>query len=131
MRTLRKAYLEITNVCNLSCAFCPGTRKPASFLSPEDFHTLAAKLRPHTQYLYLHLMGEPLLHPRLDAILAQAEELGFHVMLTTNGTLLGILLAAGIPYKKWLKFFGPLFAIIMVLSMIFVSVGVVIGLGPF
>lgn len=49
----------------------------------------------------------------------------------TNGTLLGILLAAGIPYKKWLKFFGPLFAIIMVLSMIFVSVGVVIGLGPF
>lgn len=89
VRTLRKAYLEITNVCNLSCAFCPGTRRPASFLSPDDFHTLAAKLRPHTQYLYLHLMGEPLLHPRLDAILAQAEELGFHVMLTTNGTLLG------------------------------------------
>lgn len=89
MRTLRKAYLEITNVCNLSCAFCPGTRRPASFLSPEDFHTLAARLRPHTEYLYLHLMGEPLLHPRLDAVLAQAEELGFHVMLTTNGTLLG------------------------------------------
>ena len=35
-------------------------------------------------------MGEPLLHPRLDAILAQAEELGLHVMLTTNGTLLGL-----------------------------------------
>ena len=49
----------------------------------------------------------------------------------TNGTLLGILLAAGIPYKKWLKFFGPLFVIIMALSMVFVSVGVVIGLGPF
>ena len=42
-----------------------------------------------------------------------------------------ILLAAGIPYKKWLKFFGPLFVIIMALSMVFVSVGVVIGLGPF
>lgn len=89
VRTLRKAYLEITNVCNLSCDFCPGTRRPAAFLSPEDFHTLAAKLRPHTQYLYLHLMGEPLLHPQLDAILVRAEALGFHVMLTTNGTLLG------------------------------------------
>lgn len=88
MRTLRKAYLEITNVCNLSCEFCPGTRRPAAFLSPEDFRTLAAKLRPHTEYLYLHLMGEPLLHPRLDAILARAEALGFHIMLTTNGTLL-------------------------------------------
>lgn len=89
MRTLRKAYLEITNVCNLSCEFCPGTRRPGAFLSPEDFQTLAARLRPHTEHLYLHLMGEPLLHPRLDAVLAQAEELGFHVMLTTNGTLLG------------------------------------------
>lgn len=88
VRTLRKAYLEITNICNLSCEFCPGTRRPAAFLSPEDFRILAAKLRPHTDHLYLHLMGEPLLHPRLDAILAQAEELGFHVMLTTNGTLL-------------------------------------------
>lgn len=89
VRTLRKAYLEITNVCNLSCDFCPGTRRPAAFLSPEDFNTLAARLRPYTQYLYLHLMGEPLLHPQLDAILARAEALGFHVMLTTNGTLLG------------------------------------------
>ena len=86
---LRKAYLEITNVCNLRCEFCPGTRREPGFLAPEDFRTLAAKLRPHTEYLYLHLMGEPLLHPRLDAILARAEELGFHVMLTTNGTLLG------------------------------------------
>lgn len=88
MKTLRKAYLEITNVCNLSCEFCPGTRRPVAFLSPEDFRTLAAGLRPHTEHLYLHLMGEPLLHPRLEEILAQASELGFRVMLTTNGTLL-------------------------------------------
>ena len=49
----------------------------------------------------------------------------------TNGTLLGILVAAGIPYKKWFKFFAPLFAIIMLLCMVFVSVGVAIHLGPF
>ena len=88
VRTLRKAYLEITNVCNLSCEFCPGTRRPAAFLSPEDFQTLAGRLRPHTEYLYLHLMGEPLLHPRLDELLDRAARLGFRVMLTTNGTLL-------------------------------------------
>lgn len=88
MRTLRKAYLEITNICNLSCVFCPGTRRPTAFLSPKDFRVLAARLRPHTEYLYLHLMGEPLLHPQLDAILAQAEALNFKVMFTTNGTLL-------------------------------------------
>ena len=51
MRQLKKAYLEITNVCNLRCSFCPGTRRPAGFLTPEDFQCLAAKLRPHTEYL--------------------------------------------------------------------------------
>lgn len=88
MRQLKKAYLEITNICNLKCSFCPGTKRATGFLTPEDFRTLAKKLRPHTEYLYLHLMGEPLLHPQLDQLLDIAHSLGFRVMITTNGTLL-------------------------------------------
>ena len=88
MRKLKKAYLEITNVCNLSCSFCPGTRRARGFLTPEQFCLLAGKLRPHTEYLYLHLMGEPLLHPRLEELLEAGEALDFRLMLTTNGTLL-------------------------------------------
>lgn len=88
MRQLKKAYLEITNVCNLRCEFCPGTRREPGFLTPENFRALAAKLRPHTEYLYLHLMGEPLLHPQLKEILAHGAALGFKLMITTNGTLL-------------------------------------------
>lgn len=85
---LKKAYLEITNVCNLACAFCPGTRREKRFMSLEEFKILSARLRPHTDYLYFHLMGEPLLHPELGAFLAHAGTLGFRVILTTNGTLL-------------------------------------------
>ena len=85
---LKKAYLEITNICNLSCAFCPGTKREKRMLSSEEFRTLAVKLRPHVEYLYFHLMGEPLLHPLLDEFLRFAGELGFKVMITTNGTLL-------------------------------------------
>ena len=88
MGRLKKAYLEITNVCNLRCSFCPGTRRPQGFLSPEGFRLLAGRLRPQTEYLYLHLMGEPLLHPRLEELLKIGEELGFRLMITTNGTLL-------------------------------------------
>lgn len=88
MGKLKKAYLEITNVCNLDCSFCPKTKRAKGFLSPEDFETLAARLRPHTDYLYLHLMGEPLLHPQLDQLLDIAARMGFKVMITTNGTLL-------------------------------------------
>ncbi len=85
---LKKAYLEITNVCNLACAFCPGTRREKRFMPLEEFKILSAKLRPHTDYLYFHLMGEPLLHPELGAFLTHAGALGFQVILTTNGTLL-------------------------------------------
>ncbi len=88
MFRLKKAYLEITNVCNLHCEFCPGTRRQPGFLAPKDFYLLAGRLRPFTPYLYLHLMGEPLLHPQLERILSYAEELDFRVMVTTNGTLL-------------------------------------------
>ena len=88
MAGLKKAYLEITNVCNLRCEFCPGIRRKQGFLSPEGFEILAGKLRPHVDYIYLHLMGEPLLHPQLSRLLEIAAELGFKVIITTNGTLL-------------------------------------------
>lgn len=85
---LRKIYLEITNVCNLHCSFCPGTTRPSHFLTVNEFRTLAARLVGHTEYLYLHVMGEPLLHPNLAEILDIAAGFGFRLCLTTNGILL-------------------------------------------
>ena len=85
---LNRAYVEITNVCNLACSFCPGTNRPGRLMSAGEFRLIADRLRGHTEYLYLHVMGEPLLHPALLEILAAAEERRFRVCLTTNGTLL-------------------------------------------
>ena len=84
----KRAYIEITNICNLACSFCPGTRRERRMMTVEEFSLLAKKLRPHTGYLYLHVMGEPLLHPQLSEIMAVAGELGFKICITTNGTLL-------------------------------------------
>ncbi len=80
--------MEITNLCNLHCSFCPGTVRPPRRLSAEEFRILAVKLHPFTDYLYLHLMGEPLSHPELAEILDIGAQLGFHLVITTNGTLL-------------------------------------------
>ena len=85
---LKRVYLEITNVCNLSCSFCPGTKRAKHFLTAEEFSVLAGRLAGHTEYLYLHVMGEPLLHPQLAELLDIAANLGFKICLTTNGTLL-------------------------------------------
>ena len=45
MKRLRKIYLEISNVCNLHCAFCPGTRREKRFMTADEFATLLPKLR--------------------------------------------------------------------------------------
>jgi MoaA/NifB/PqqE/SkfB family radical SAM enzyme len=88
MKRFNKIYLEISNVCNLSCAFCPGTKRAKHIMTEAEFSALVPKLRPYADYLYFHLMGEPLLHPNLEKFLEIAEEHGFKVILTTNGTLL-------------------------------------------
>lgn len=88
MKRFQKIYVEISNLCNLQCAFCPGTRRPPRRMTREEFADLLPKLRPYTDYLYFHLMGEPLCHPLLPAFLELAGAAGFRVILTTNGTLL-------------------------------------------
>ena len=85
---LSRVYIEITNVCNLSCSFCPGTRRAPAFMTPEQFDTVCRRIRPYTKEIYLHVMGEPLLHPALESFLAIAESYGLTVNITTNGTLL-------------------------------------------
>jgi hypothetical protein len=89
LRIIKKAYIEITNVCNLSCPFCPGTTRTKAFMQPSEFEIILERLQGRVQCLYFHVMGEPLLHPALGEFLDQAYEAGLPVNLTTNGTLLG------------------------------------------
>lgn len=83
-----KAFLEITNVCNLRCTFCHGTKRKARFMTAGEFTLAAQRLRPFADYLYFHLLGEPLLHPDLETFFAISADLGFQNIITTNGTLL-------------------------------------------
>lgn len=86
---LKRAYIEITNICNLRCDFCPGTKRETRSMRLEEFALAAEKLRGAVKYLYFHVMGEPLLHEQLEDFLDIAGDLGFRVCLTTNGSLLG------------------------------------------
>ena len=85
---INKAYLEITNVCNLSCSFCHKTKREKRFMTADEFDLLTDRLRGKVQYLFFHLMGEPTLHPLLPEFVKKASEKGFLPMLTTNGSLL-------------------------------------------
>ena len=58
-------------------------------MSPEEFQIIVDKIRPFTNYIYLHVLGEPLLHPQLEEILSIAEKAELNINITTNGGLLG------------------------------------------
>lgn len=88
MKRFNKIYLEISNLCNLRCRFCPGTKRAPKAMNVEEFSALMPKLRPWADFLYFHLMGEPLCHRELEAFLGIAGDVGFKVIITTNGTLL-------------------------------------------
>ena len=83
-----RVYVEITNLCNRNCSFCPGTVRVPKMMTAAEFETVAKKLTGITGYLYYHLMGEPLTHPKLPELIAIATRLGFKSQITTNGTLL-------------------------------------------
>ena len=85
---ITRCYLEITNICNLDCLFCPKTDRPKHRLSMEEFEQLTDKLRGQIKFLYFHLMGEPFLHPHLSDFIQIARRKDFVPVLTTNGTLL-------------------------------------------
>lgn len=85
---MKKAYVEITNRCNLRCAFCPGTKRAMRAMTTEEFAMVLDKLRPRVRYVYLHVMGEPLLHQQLGELLGIAAAREMQVCITTNGTLL-------------------------------------------
>lgn len=89
MKKFKRIYIEITNVCNLHCDFCPQTRRDPDFMDISMFRKILDQIKAYTDYIYLHVKGEPLLHPEIDRFLDICHEKGFKVNLTTNGTLIG------------------------------------------
>lgn len=87
-KQFKRVYIEITNCCNLTCDFCPPTVRTPGFIDMNNFSHVLDEIVPYTDYVYLHVKGEPLLHPKLDTILTLCQDHNLKVNITTNGTLL-------------------------------------------
>ena len=84
----KKIYIEITNICNLKCKFCPETDRKKEFISLEKFEEAIKKIHNYTNLVCLHVKGEPLLHSKLEDILKILEKYNLKANITTNGTLI-------------------------------------------
>ncbi len=80
--------VDVTNACNAKCSYCPHPKhvRKRGMMTPEVFdHVLRAAVNRTIQ---LHHFGEPLLHPDLNLLIANASRRGFTVGFSTNGSLL-------------------------------------------
>lgn len=84
----KKIYIEITNICNLNCSFCSKTHRQIKEITKEEFSIILQKINNYTDYIYLHIKGEPLIHKELDKILLLTKKYNKKVCITTNGVFL-------------------------------------------
>lgn len=84
----KRIYIEITNICNLHCEFCLPHNRNYKHMNFEEFKIILDKIKPYSNYIYLHVKGEPLLHPEIENFITYAFNQGFQINLTTNAVLL-------------------------------------------
>lgn len=88
---MNSVYIEITDVCNLRCSFCPCGKAPThterTFMPSELFEKcIAGATEIGAENIFLHVLGEPTLHPGFASYLKKVEATPLKVTLTTNGT---------------------------------------------
>lgn len=87
-KRFKKVYIEITNVCNLKCSFCPPSKRAAGFMELSLIQGVFEQVKAYTDIVTFHIKGEPLIHPQLGVFLEHAQLSGLKVNLTSNGTLI-------------------------------------------
>lgn len=84
----KKIYIETTNLCNLNCDFCIKNRRKNEIMTIQNFKIILSKIKNYTNYIYLHILGEPLLNPKINEFILLASNEGFNINITTNGYLI-------------------------------------------
>lgn len=88
MKKFKNIYIEITKACNLKCPFCPSKDvSEKDYLSFDNFKYIIDQIKDYTDGIYLHILGEPLLHKDVFKFIDYASKY-VKVSLTTNGRLI-------------------------------------------
>jgi radical SAM protein with 4Fe4S-binding SPASM domain len=83
-----RAYIEITNSCGLACSFCPPKQLASCVMPLELFSKILDDVKPLTNEVALHVMGDPLVLSNLSAYLDLVDTKKMKAHLTTTGYFL-------------------------------------------
>ena len=80
-----RIYVELTNVCGLSCSFCPTKELPNKQMDLEFFESIIKQAKHYTKEIACHVVGDPLTQSNLFEYLDIIDKHGLKAMLTTSG----------------------------------------------
>ncbi len=83
-----KVHIEISNICNLQCSFCPEVIRAKKLIDVDLFREIVRQVAPLTEQVAFHLMGDPLVHPKLEQLVEICHEYESKIFFVTNGVLL-------------------------------------------
>lgn len=83
-----KVNIEISNICNLQCSFCPEVIREKKLMTLPLFRKIIEQVAPLIEQVCFHLMGDPLVHPKLDEFVEICNEFEVKIFFVTNGVLL-------------------------------------------
>ncbi len=89
LKPFAKVNIEISNICNLQCSFCPEVVRTKKLMDVELFREVIGQVSRVAKLVTFHLMGDPLVHPKLAELVELTHERGLQIYLVTNGVLLG------------------------------------------
>lgn len=82
----QEVAIELTNHCNLACVMCPHSvmQRDKGFMSEQTFRKIIDDIKGHSELVYLHGIGESVLHKNLCAFADYAASRGLTTVLSTN-----------------------------------------------
>ena len=83
-----RIYIELTNVCGLSCSFCPTKNLPSKQMDLAFFESVISQAKAYTKEIACHVVGDPMTLPNLSDYLDIIHRHGLRAMLTTSGYFL-------------------------------------------
>jgi MoaA/NifB/PqqE/SkfB family radical SAM enzyme len=83
-----RIYIELTNVCGLSCSFCPTKALPSKEMDLAFFDSVITQAKHYTKEIACHVVGDPLTQSNLHDYLDIIHKHGLKAMLTTSGYFL-------------------------------------------
>ena len=91
MKEITNLYIEPTTECNLSCSICSRNHWTSETIGHMEHHTferIISNLPPSVERIVFSGVGEPMTHPNILSLIAQAKATVCKVGLVTNGVLL-------------------------------------------